>query len=119
MARTRPYGLRHLNLKTRDLKKTRGFYTEVMELKVAFEGVRDMIFLRTPKGDDLLAFTKTSGRIRPDHGMDHFGFCVTRTFFKGLEKKLAEIGTEIDGRRGRNAIYFTDPNGYQIEVYCD
>jgi hypothetical protein len=28
-------------------------------------------------------------------------------------------GIEIDGRRGKRAIYFTDPNGYQLEYYCD
>ena len=25
----------------------------------------------------------------------------------------------IEGRRGKSAVYFSDPNGYQIEYYCD
>ena len=51
--------------------------------------------------------------------MDHFGFYVTRKYLERLEKKIIKVGAVIDSRRGRNAIYFTDPNGYQIEVYCD
>lgn len=39
--------------------------------------------------------------------------------FEKSEKTLRERGIKIDGRRGRNAIYFRDPNGYQLEYYCD
>ncbi|MEE9548891.1 MAG: VOC family protein [Candidatus Binatia bacterium] len=47
-------GLRHLSLKTRDLKKTERFYTEILGLKIAYRYPPGMIFLRWPKGDDLL-----------------------------------------------------------------
>jgi catechol-2,3-dioxygenase len=36
-----------------------------------------------------------------------------------LEKRLQETQIDIDGRRGKHAIYFSDPNGYSIEYYCD
>ena len=36
-----------------------------------------------------------------------------------LEKKLKENEIEIEGRRGKHAIYFRDPNGYTLEYYCD
>jgi catechol-2,3-dioxygenase len=36
-----------------------------------------------------------------------------------MEKLLKEHNVMIDGRRGKSAIYLSDPNGYQIEYYCD
>ena len=112
-------GLRHLSLKTHDLKKTERFYTEVLGLRVAFRSPPNMTFLRWPKEDDLLGFVKTRGKISPDRGLDHFGFRVSRATLKEVEKKLKENEVEIEGRRGRSAIYFRDPNRYWVEVYCD
>ena len=112
-------GLRHLSLKSRDLKKTERFYTEVLGLRVAFRSPPNMTFLRWPKEDDLLGFVKTRGKVSPGCGLDHFGFKVSRTTLKEVEKKLKENEVEIEGRRGRNAIYFRDPNRHWVEVYCD
>ena len=36
-----------------------------------------------------------------------------------LEKKLKENEIKVEGRRGKHAIYFCDPNGYTIEYYSD
>ena len=38
---------------------------------------------------------------------------------KQLEKKLETLGVTIAGRRGKSAIYINDPNGYEVEFYCD
>ena len=112
-------GLRHIALKSHDLKKTERFYTEILGLEIAFRVSASMIFLRSPKGDDLLNFIKSSGRNRSHQGLDHFGFKVSKTYLKGLEKKLKQNDVEIEGRRGRSSIYFRDPNGYCLEFYCD
>ena len=112
-------GLRHIALKSRDLKKTERFYTEILGLKIAFRVSPEMIFLRSPKENDLLNFIESNERIRSHQGLDHFGFKVSKTYLKALEKKLKQNGVEIEGRRGRNSIYFRDPNGYCLEFYCD
>jgi catechol-2,3-dioxygenase len=44
---------------------------------------------------------------------------MTAGKLKKMEKTLKQHGVKIDGRRGREAFYFADPNGYQIEYYCD
>jgi catechol-2,3-dioxygenase len=36
-----------------------------------------------------------------------------------MEKKFKDGGIAIEGRRGKSAVYISDPNGYQIEYYCD
>ncbi len=112
-------GLSHIALKARDLKRTEDFYTSVLGLKVAFRHPPNMLFLTTPGSDDLLNFVKSAARISGPQGLEHVGFRVTAAQLKQLEKNLKARGVKIDGRRGKDAIYFTDPNGYQIEYYCD
>jgi catechol-2,3-dioxygenase len=112
-------GLRHIALRSRDLKKTERFYTEVLGLKVAFRVSRNMIFLSSPRGNDLLNFIKSDEKTRSHQGLHHFGFKVSKADLKGLEKKLKENSVEIEGRRDRSSIYVRDPNGYMVELYCD
>ena len=112
-------GLSHIALKTRDLKKTEEFYLKVLGLKVAFRHPPSMIFLTTPGSGDLLNFVKTSKRSSGNQGLEHIGFKVSATALKRLERKLDEQSIAIEGRRGESAFYILDPNGYQIEYYCD
>jgi len=112
-------GLRHIALKTRDLKKTERFYTEVLGLKIAFRVSRNMIFLSSPRGNDLLNFIRSGDKPRSHQGLDHFGFKVSKAHLKEIEQRLKKRGVETEGRRGRTSIYFRDPNGYCLECYCD
>lgn len=112
-------GLRHIALKSLDLKKTEKFYTETLGLKVAFRVSAEMLFLRSPKGNDLLNFIKSDEKPRTEGGLDHFGFKVSAADLKRLEKKLKEQRVGIEGRRGKSSIYFRDPDGYCLEFYCD
>lgn len=112
-------GLRHLSLKTHDLKATERFYTDVLGLEVAFRH-RDMVFLRTPGQQDLLDFCRVARRFDPEvGGLDHFGLHVDRRRFGAVRERLREAGVGITGRRGRWGIYFKDPNGYSVELYAD
>lgn len=112
-------GLTHVALKVRDLKQTEAFYTQVLGLKVAFRHPPSMIFLSTPGSSDLLNFVQSSQKLTGNQGLEHIGFKVTASGLKQMEKKLKEHGVKIDGRRGKSAFYITDPNGYQLEYYCD
>jgi len=112
-------GLSHIALKVRDLKKTEEFYIGVLGMKVAFRHPPTMIFLTTPGSGDLLNFVKSSQRRRANQGLEHLGFKVTAAALKRMEQNCQEHGVAIEGRRGKSAIYISDPNGYQIEYYCD
>jgi catechol 2,3-dioxygenase-like lactoylglutathione lyase family enzyme len=115
----RSSGLRHLALKTRDLRATERFYIDVLGLEQAFAH-RGMIFLRTPGGDDLLNFVQTRAAFDPRHGgFDHFGLHVPRAGWKRVREALRRAGVPIRGRRGRSAVYVRDPNGYTVELYID
>jgi len=112
-------GLRHLSLKTRDLEATERFYTEVLGLEVAFRSPPKRVFLRWPRGDDLLDFVKSTGKLSATQGLDHFGFRVSRQVMNRVEGKLKKRGIKIEGRRGTRSIYFRDLNGYWVEFYRD
>jgi catechol-2,3-dioxygenase len=113
------HGLLHIALLTRDLKKTERFYTEVLELKVAFRVPPNMVFLRSPGSRDLINFVHTKKRTSPNDALQHFGFKTTKAGLANVEKKLKQNEIKVEGRRGKHAIYFSDPNGYTIEYYCD
>jgi len=116
MAKT---GLSHIALKVRDLKKTEDFYVGILGLKVAFRHPPKMIFLTTPGSGDLLNFVKAVQRTSGKQGLEHIGFKVTAAGLKQMEKKIIDSSIKIEGRRGKSALYISDPNGYQIEYYCD
>ena len=112
-------GLKHIALKCRDLKRTEEFYTGVLGMKVAFRHPPAMLFLTTPGSGDLINFVKSRTQPRGAQSLEHLGFKVTAAALGKTEKALGARGIRIDGRRGRSAIYFRDPNGYQLEYYCD
>ena len=112
-------GLSHIALKVRDLKKTEEFYVGLLGLKVAFRHPPTMIFLTTPGSGDLLNFVKTTRPASGNQGLEHIGFKVTPAVLKRTEKLLQDRHVAIAGRRGKSAFYIADPNGYQIEYYCD
>ena len=112
-------GLCHIALKTRDLTETEAFYSGILGLKVAFRHPPGMIFLTTPGSDDLLNFIQSTKPASGSQGLDHIGFKITRAALKRMEQKLNKHKVAIEGRRGKSAIYISDPNGYQIEFFCD
>jgi catechol 2,3-dioxygenase-like lactoylglutathione lyase family enzyme len=112
-------GLRHVALRTRDLRGTERFYTEVLGLEIAFPH-RGMLFLQSPGGDDLLNFVETRKPFDPGAGgFDHFGIHLPRPAWRKTCEKLKQAGVPVRGRRGRSAVYIEDPNGYTVELYCD
>ena len=70
-------GLRHLALKTRDLRATERFYIDVLGLKPAFPH-DGMVFLETAGGQDLLNFVGTRSRFDPDAGGSTTSACISR-----------------------------------------
>jgi catechol 2,3-dioxygenase-like lactoylglutathione lyase family enzyme len=116
---TGPRGLRHIALRSRDLRATERFYVDVLGLRVAFphEG---MLFLESPGGGDLLNFMATRRAFDPKAGgLDHLGLRVPAASWGGTMSRLRRAGVRIAGRRGRDAVYFRDPNGYTVELYRD
>jgi catechol 2,3-dioxygenase-like lactoylglutathione lyase family enzyme len=116
---TGPRGLRHIALRSRDLRATERFYVDVLGLRVAFPH-RGMLFLESPGGGDLLNFVATRRAFDADAGgFDHLGLRVPSAEWRATMARLARAGARIAGRRGRDAVYMKDPNGYTVELYRD
>jgi catechol 2,3-dioxygenase-like lactoylglutathione lyase family enzyme len=114
-----PRGLRHIALRSRDLRATERFYVDVLGLRVAFPHA-GMLFLESPGGGDLLNFVGTRGAFDPRAGgLDHLGLRVPSANWRDAMGRLKRAGVRITGRRGRDAVYFRDPNGYTLELYRD
>ena len=114
-----PRGLRHIALRSRDLRTTERFYVDVLGLRVAFPHA-GMLFLESPGGGDLLNFVGTRRAIDAHaSGLDHMGFRVPPGAWRAAMARLRRAGVRITGRRGRDAVYFRDPNGYTVELYRD
>jgi catechol 2,3-dioxygenase-like lactoylglutathione lyase family enzyme len=111
-------GIDHLNIRVRNLERSRKFYCEVLGMEEAFREPPRAIFLRC--GKDLLTLAKTKRRIRL--GM-HFGF-QTRTsgevdrWVKWLKRNHVALTSEREEESGRG-VYFRDPHGYLIEIYYE
>jgi catechol 2,3-dioxygenase-like lactoylglutathione lyase family enzyme len=91
----------------------------VLGLERAFDHP-GMLFLRTPRGDDLLNFVETRRPFDPQAGgFDHFGLHLSAARWRMVRERLRQAGVPIRGRRGRSAVYIRDPNGYTIELYID
>ena len=100
-------GLRHIALKSRDLKKTEEFYIGVLGCKVAFRHPPSMIFLTTPGSGDLLNFVKSSARTSGTQGLEHIGFKMTAAQLKKMERILKERGVKIrQATRQRRLLFF-------------
>jgi catechol 2,3-dioxygenase-like lactoylglutathione lyase family enzyme len=112
-------GLRHVALRSRNLRATERFYVDVLGLRVAFPH-RGMLFLESPGGGDLLNFVATRRPFDADAGgLDHVGLRVPPKAWRPAMARLARAAVRIEGRRGREAVYIRDPNGYTVELYRD
>ena len=116
---TGPRGLRHVALRSRDLRATERFYVDVLGLRVAFPH-QGMLFLESPGAGDLLNFVATRRAFdAAAGGFDHLGLRVPSAEWRAVMVRLGRAGVRIEGRRGRDAVYFRDPNGYTVELYRD
>ena len=122
MNRTATYGLTHLAIVVKDLKKTKEFYSKVFDMEVMYDQP-DFIQLTTPGCHDILVFEMNKD-ITPGltGGIIHFGFRLRSPH--GIEeilKKIKAAGGKIKDQGefipGSPYVFFEDPNGYELEVW--
>jgi catechol 2,3-dioxygenase len=122
-----PDRIGHVVLKIRDLKRSRQFYTEVLGLEVMFE-MPGMAFFSSHRRDhhELALMEIGAGAEAPKGpqvGLAHVAFRL------GDEAELIKAYRELKERQVpiaftvhhgvTKSVYFLDPDGNQLEVYCD
>ena len=119
--------LGHIVLKVRDAAKSRDFYTRALGLKVAHEDLnRGTVFLSFGKEHhDLALFQLASGEPpeaeRP--GMHHMAWQLgSMDELREAYHELKSLGFKVESTVAHNvtnSVYFPDPDGNRVELYCD
>jgi catechol-2,3-dioxygenase len=119
--------LGHVVLKVRDAARSRDFYTRALGLKVAHEDLeRGAVFLSFGREHhDLALFQLATGQ-PPDAtqpGLHHVAWQLgSFDELKAAYQELKTLGMAVESTVEHNvtrSIYFPDPDGNRVELYCD
>jgi catechol-2,3-dioxygenase len=114
-------------LKVRDARKSRDFYTQTLGLKVAYEDLaHGAVFLSFgTQHHDLALFQLATGEA-PDvkqPGLHHTAWQVgSFAELQAAYRELGKLGIPVESTVEHNvsrSVYFTDPDGNRVELYCD
>ena len=116
----------HVHLKIRDMKKSVAFYKKYLDLKITENLNNSFVFMSSGEMHHELALQEVGKSAalpgRYDVGLYHVAFEVPdkKTLIETYQK-IKKDGIEVYpvDHRISWALYFNDPDGNGIEVYCD
>jgi len=125
----RPERIAHVVLKVRDLERSKKFYTDVLGMDVMKESPEiGMVFLANNRRDHhevaLLQIGPQAEAPRANEiGLLHVAFRLRseeelRAAYKELKEKEVPISFTVNHGITKS-VYFRDPDGHELEVYCD
>jgi catechol 2,3-dioxygenase-like lactoylglutathione lyase family enzyme len=119
----RTHGLTHIALSVRDAERTFRFYHDVFGAVAVYRD-SGLIQAQTPGAWDILVFEESESRPRTTGGVKHFGFrLVDPGDIDAAAKEVERAGGKITHRGefcpGEPYIFFTDPDGYEVEVWYE
>ena len=125
MPQTRKLG--HIVLKVRDAQKSKEFYTRALGLKVAYEDPQHgAVFLSYGvQHHDLALFQLATGETpaASQPGLHHTAWQVASfAELQEAHRQLGELGIAVESTIEHNvsrSVYFHDPDGNRVEIYCD
>jgi catechol 2,3-dioxygenase-like lactoylglutathione lyase family enzyme len=117
------YGLTHVALAVRDVKRSLEFYRQVLGVEPVYEE-EDSIQAQTPGTRDVLVFEHDPERAGRAGGVAHFGFrLVEPVAVASIVKKVKSAGGSILSKGefapGLPYVFFSDPDGYEVEVWFE
>jgi catechol 2,3-dioxygenase len=125
----RPERIAHVVIKVRDLERSRKFYTEVLgmqfmkeipELKIAF-------FSNNGRDHHEIALLEVGPQAEAPRanelGLLHIAFRLRseeelRAAYQELKARGVPVSFTVNHGITKS-VYFRDPDGYELEVYCD
>ncbi len=115
-----------VHLRTTNLERALGFYSDVLGLKGLQNLDQKMVFSGRPNGAGLLVLSEdrnASARPPRSIGLYHFALrYATRNDLARAYRRLVKIGYPIAGASDHGvseAIYLGDPDGNGVELYAD
>ena len=119
--------LGHIVLSVRNAARSRDFYTRTLGLRVSHEDLeRGAVFLSFGREHHELALFQMATGAAPDAaqpGLHHMAwqlgsFAELQAAFRELKALGVPIESTIEHNVTRS-IYFPDPDGNRVELYCD
>ncbi|MEM9282174.1 MAG: VOC family protein [Verrucomicrobiota bacterium] len=110
-------GLNHLTLAVKNLQRSIGFYTEILEFQIRrqtdhscyLEAGILWLALVEEEADDFEVVA---------NGYSHVAFSVDVVKFPEAKKKLSDAGVKVWQHSDTDSsFYFLDPDGYQLEIH--
>ena len=119
--------LGHIVLKVRDAQTSKEFYTRALGLKVAHEDhEHGAVFLSFGVQHHELALFQLATGEAPDPtqpGLHHMAWQLgSYEDLQAAYRELKALGVPIESTIEHNvtrSIYFADPDGNRVELYCD
>ena len=119
----------HFLYEVSDIELTAKFWTDVMGFKETDRNEKGMIFYRCGADHHAIGLRQSNAKRRPHQDewlrMEHLAFEVDDVdiLFKARDFLRANnIPIVFEGRKGAGcnvALHFTDPDGYEFELYCE
>jgi len=125
----RPERIGHVVIKMRNLERSRKFYTEVLGMDVMMEipAIRG-VFLANNRRDhhEIALFEvgpEAAGLQAKQIGLAHIAFRLRneaelQAAYKEFKEKDIPISFTVN-HGVTKSVYFRDPDGHELEVYCD
>ena len=119
--------LGHIVLKVRDAQQAKDFYIRVLGLQVAYEDrQRGMVFLSFGTEHHELALFQLATGEPPEAtqpGVHHMAWQLgSFAELQAAHRELVELGIPVEAAVEHNvtrSVYFFDPDGKRVELYCD
>ena len=119
--------LGHIVLKVRDAQTSKEFYTRALGLKVAHEDhEHGAVFLSFGVQHHELALFQLATGEAPDPtqpGLHHMAWQVgSFAELQAAHRELGALGIPVESTVEHNvsrSVYFRDPDGNRVELYCD
>jgi catechol 2,3-dioxygenase-like lactoylglutathione lyase family enzyme len=119
----RTLGLTHLALTVTDLERSFRFYHEVFGM-VAVHRHDTFLQAQTPGARDVLVLEQGTDRVGKSGGIKHFGFQLENAgdidaAATAIERAGGKIKYRGEFCPGEPYVFFTDPDGYEVEVWFE
>lgn len=118
------YGLTHIAVRVKDLEMTKKFYCDVFDMEVMYDE-ESFVQLTTKGSNDILVFERAGDlAIGNGGGIIHYGFRLTDpAHIEHIAGRIVKAGGVIRDKGefvpGSPYIFFSDPDGYEVEVWYE